>query len=195
MRPSHQPPGLRNTLLALVAAAILAACTSSSGNAITPLKATPTTVGATATTTTAVDPMTTTTLPTGDSAIIAVDRAAANSFIAAGSSNPVQPGYPELVLYVSGKQLATDRELLTQLGLDRRHYVGTYVQTNFVVAQHIGDQAVVLSCAMDDTAVVDNASGVIATPSPHSRQLVNDMLTLINGKWMVTDKGVRSPTC
>jgi chromosome condensin MukBEF complex kleisin-like MukF subunit len=98
-------------------------------------------------------------------------------------------------MYESSKELARDRETLTQLGLDHEHYLGAYTQTHYVVSQLIGDQAVVLSCAQDDSAVVDNATGKIVEPSPHTQNLVNDLLQLINGQWMVTDAGVRSPTC
>lgn len=196
MHSGYTPPRLRMTLIAIVTALVLvAACSSGGGAAIIPVKAAPTTTVVPMTTTTT-NPATTTTDPAlSDSAIIAADQDAVAAFNAAGSSNPVQPGYPALAMYVAGKQLATDRELLTELVITHEHYVGTYTQTNYVVAQLIGDQAVVLSCAIDDTADASNTSGTIETPSPHSRNLVNDLLEFMSGRWVVTDEGVRSPTC
>lgn len=191
MGSSHTRSGRRVVVFTVVAVAVIVGCSSPkrSGSA---LKAVTPTSGVTSTTT--VDP-TTTTVVTSDAAIIAADHVALQAYITAGSVDPVDPSDPALASYEAGTQLSRDRNLLTGLSLSHEHYIGTYGVTDSVIAQHVGNQAVVLSCATDDTAVVDDSTGTIATPSPNSQKLINDLMELVNGRWMLTDSGVRSPTC
>ena len=199
MNPTNRTPRLRDTVLAVTAAAILlAACGSSSGNTITPLKTTPTVAGA-STTTTVRPPSTTvvqsTTVLTGDAAIIAADQAASATFISLAKANPVDPSDPGLAKHAAGKQLVNQRAILNMYFFHQHHLVGEYTGSQYRVVQHIGNSAVVLSCDLDMTAVVDNTTGQVVTPAPNKGALANTRLDLVNGQWMVTDAGIRSPTC
>jgi len=190
-------PALRSTLLAVATAAILAACGSSSGNTITPLKTTPTTAGDPTTAVVSVPPpSTTTTAPTGDAAIIAVFMASNQTFFDLARHFPVNPGDPKLARYSSGKQLNFQRQSLTLLSIKNQVDTGTYTIEQPRIDQHLGNAAVVIACSTDGIAVTDARSGLVVTPATNTRAVINDRLDFINGTWMVTDAGVRSgATC
>jgi len=196
MRPTRnrKPLGrrIRATVLAIAATTVLAACNSSSGQTIQPLTTdSATTIPAT------VAPTTTSTALTGDAAIIAVDKAENDLFFEVASKSPVNPADPRIPLLAAGKELGIVRNSLTVLALKRQHNVGSYVLTGSRVAERngTGTTVIVLSCVTDGIGVADDATGQVVTPAANTKSLINDRLELINGKWMVTDGGVRSPAC
>jgi hypothetical protein len=200
-RSNQKPPGtaLRAIVLALALATILVACTSS-GNAINPLKTTPTTPSQG---TAVADPSTTSTLVTSDGAIFSAYQAQIALFYQVASQNPVNPADPRLPMVEMGQALSYDRTQLTGLGIKRQHDVGAFVVTQFKVTQRnvtglpAGDaEAVaVTSCAFDTIAVVDDSSGAVITPATNSRYSVEERLDLVNGRWMVSQTGQGSGTC
>lgn len=187
-------------VFAVALATILAACTSSGGNAITPLKTTPTTPSQG---TAVADPSTTSTLVTSDAAIFAAYQAQIALFYQVASQNPVNPADPRLPTLEMGQALSYDRTQLTGLGIKRQHDVGAFVVTQLKVTNRSGtglptgdvEAVVVTSCAFDTIAVVDDTSGAVVTPATNSRYAVEERLDLVNGHWIVSQTGQGSGTC
>ncbi len=192
--PHRKRPGLRHVALALAATVILAACGSSSGNTITPLKTTPTTAG-TPTTTSVAPTTTSSTGLTGDAAIFAVVQNELQTYSAIASGNPINVADPRMAQYAAGKQLVNLRAALNQFYFHRQHVVGTTKGDQYRVLQRTAVAVLVLSCDFDTSAVVDNTTGQVVQPPANRSALINTELDLINGQWMVTDAGQRSPTC
>ncbi len=199
MHSKHSYPATRIGAFALCVAALFTACGSTSGSTITPLK----TTASSATTSTSTPSAVTTTAPvaptttalSGDAAIFAADRSQADAYFAVASENPINVADPRIPQYASGKQLVDLRAALNQFYFRHVHLVGTYKGAQYRVAQRNGNTVLVLSCDTDTTAVVDNATGQIVEPAANKSALINTRLELINGRWMVTDSGQRSPTC
>lgn len=199
MHSKHRYPARRIGAFALCAAALFNGCGSTSGSTITPLK---TTVSSAAISTTAPSAVTTTTVaaPTstalsGDAAIFAADQAESEAYFAVASENPINVADPRIAQYAAGKQLVNLRAALNQFFVRHVHLVGTYKGAQYRVAQRDGSTVLVYSCDTDTTAVVDNTTGQIIEPAANKSALINTRLDLINGRWMVTDSGQRSPTC
>jgi hypothetical protein len=113
------------------------------------------------------------------------------------SASPINPADPRIPQVDAGKQLAMDRNSLTVLSLQRRHDVGTYTLTDARIAERnsTGTVVVVLACGTDGISVVSDATGEIVTPASNNQSLLNLQMTLMDGRWMETDSGQRSPTC
>jgi hypothetical protein len=199
MHNRHKPPGAV-PIAVIIAMALLAACGTSSGKGITPLK---TTTSVNVTNVTTADPPTTTTLVTSDAAAVAADQAEIALYFQVASQNPINPADPRLATSSMGQALGYHRNQLTVLNLKRQHDVGSFLPTQSRVTQRntTGLPAghamavVVASCAIDTIAVVDDASGQIVTPATNSREPITERLDLVDGHWLVSETGTGSGKC
>jgi predicted small lipoprotein YifL len=184
------------TLLVITAAMFLAGCGSSGGQTLPPSTRS---TGSTTTNdpTTTVAATTTTTVLSGDAAMIAAQKLESDTFFDVASHVPVNPLDPRISQVAAGKQLGNVRNSLTVLELKRHHDVGTFTLADARVAERnsTGTIVVVLACGTDDIAEVSDTTGQIISPAANTSSLINTQVSFLNGHWIVTDSGVRSPTC
>ncbi|MDP9073893.1 MAG: hypothetical protein M3N98_06885 [Actinomycetota bacterium] len=140
-------------------------------------------------------PPTTTPPLTGEDTIISADVAWWDTFLAVASHNPVDPSDPKLAQHAAGMQLVNERAALIFLLTHHYHDMGIRTRTQYRVAEHVGDSAVVTSCDSDRTEIVDDVSGKVAAPAPNTSSLVNHRLELTNGRWKVVDSATENKSC
>lgn len=171
---------------------VVAACGSTSHKADPPPKpTTPPSVTSVASTT-----ATTTPSDQGqDPAILAAYQGSLADFNAVSTHVPLQPNSPVLANHRVGEDLQHVVSSLLQLAEHNQVDTGSLTSLSAKVTQFNGTQAVVVSCELDRSAVVDATTHQVVTPASNSTEMVNALVEMNGGTWKVTQGSNVHPGC